>query len=184
MCIRDSRILKPGESIQLCVVPLNRYGNFREEFYVYTDDGSKFAVPITQEMDDPDYLSKLVKMTPGKIKYDAAYAYYEQAPEARPITIENNSDMAVNLSQKGELGLKVGKLDKSRLEPGEKAEFTVQPAPGLSSGEYSWWVNVRAETDDGKTAYLYTTVRFMVFADNFEGVGEIPDVTGLSNRCV
>ena len=175
------RTLKPGESIILCVAPLHEYGSFHEEFYVYTDDGSKFAVPITQEIEDPDYLSDKMKMTPFQIKFDESHVFYEEAPKPQEISVENKSDMAVSLFQQGAVGLRVGKLDKNRLEPGETAKFTVQPAMGLSNGNYSWWVGVNAQSDDGKTAFLSSIVYFNVSEANFEGVDEIPGVTGLTN---
>lgn len=175
------RTLKPGENIMLCIAPLRHYGSFHEEFYVYTDDGSKFAVPIKQEIEDPDYLADRMEMSPFRTKFDSSHVFYEESPEPKEISVENNSDMAVSLFQQGAVGLRVGKLDKNRLEPGETAKFTIQPALGLSSGEYSWWVGVTAQSDDGKTAFLSSFVDFYVSDANFEGVDEILGVTGLTN---
>ncbi|MDC7287147.1 hypothetical protein NXH76_04995 [Blautia schinkii] len=175
------RTLKPGESITLCIVPLHHYGSFHEEFYVYTDDGSKFAVPIIQEIEDPNFLADQMEITPSQIKYDSRYVFYEEAPEPREISVKNKSSMAVTLFQQGDVGLRIGKLDKTRLEPGETASFAVQPATGLSGGDYTWWINVNAQSDDGKNAVLSSRVSFRVYNTNFEGIDEFSDVSGLMN---
>ncbi|MDO4272536.1 MAG: hypothetical protein Q4D16_02620 [Eubacteriales bacterium] len=175
------RTLKPGESITLCIVPLNHYGSYHEEFYVFTDDGSKFPVSITQEIEDPNYLYNRMKITPKRVKYEESFVFYEEAPKPSEITIENNSDLAVSLFQQGDVGLRIGKLDKTRLEPGESAKFSVQPALGLEAGEYTWAAGVEARSDDGKTAHLTTMVSFYVSPYNYEGSEEIPAVTGLTN---
>lgn len=178
------RTLQPGERIFLYISVIELFGSFEEQFYLYTDDGSEFPITIRQNIEkpaEPEHLEKYVKMTPAEVRFNEGYAFYEKLPEAQTITVENKASKAVNLSQQGVDGLKISKLSKYRLEPGEKAEFTVQPVLGLSPDSYSWWIKLGVKSDSGQTTYIRNNIKFNVSTANFEGANKIPEVKGLTN---
>lgn len=67
----------------------------------------------------------------GKLK--EGYA----APEAQTITITNNSQYAVTLTQPTANYFEIGTLSETELDSGETATFTVQPLTGFTHGTYS-----------------------------------------------
>ncbi|MDO4273387.1 MAG: hypothetical protein Q4D16_06955 [Eubacteriales bacterium] len=175
------RILKPGDSILLCITPKHEYGSYQEEFYVCTDDGSRFAVPIVQNITKPDKPQNYIEISPSSVTFDSAYAYYITAPQEQTLTVKNISTNTVKLSQLSSRDLDIGSIDKTSLAPGETAQFTVQPASGLEVGSHMWWVNVRAETEEGKSSLAYAEARFTVSSYNFESALPIEPVGGITN---
>ena len=136
---------------------------------VMTVEGGKTAT-CTVKVTDPVY-----NMTTdtANLDFGKVYTGYAQ-PTAKTVTITNTGNQTLNLNQPASTkSFEVGTLSKTKLAPGEKATFTVQPKAGLAAGVYREEIQV---SDSGNVT-LSIPVSFSVQAAAAPQVTPAPAAT-------
>lgn len=175
------RLLKPGESLIFYILPKLNYGTFQETFYLCTDDGSRFPVHISMNREEKKPVTPLFSISSDTIRFEAKTLNYKTLPEAKTITVENIVDEAISLHATANVGLKMVNLSKDVLEPGEKAEVTVQPFLGLKAGSHELKFYIRARSASGKESSGSCTACFYVDWKAFGGFEPLKPIKNLSN---
>ena len=136
---------------------------------VTTDDGGKTAT-CAVKVTDPVYSMTTDLAT---LDFGSVYTGYAQ-PAAQTVTITNTGNQTLNLNQPASTtSFEVGTLSKTKLAPGEKATFTVQPKAGLAAGVYREEIQV----SDSGNATLSIPVSFSVQAAAAPQVTPAPAAT-------
>lgn len=105
--------------------------------------------------------------------FGSVYTGYDR-PTAKTVTITNTGNQTLNLDQPASTNsFEVGTLSETKLAPGEKATFTVQPKAGLAAGVYREEIQV---SDSGNVT-LSIPVSFSVQAAAAPQVTPAPAAT-------
>ncbi len=83
-------------------------------------------------------------------------------PAAQTITIRNNGNQSITLTQPTAANYTIGTLSKTTLAAGETATFTVQPKGGLAAGTYDETITVQGANGGNATNTVSITANFGV----------------------
>ena len=100
-----------------------------------------------------------VSVDPSQWDFGSLEQGYSTAPEAKTIKVTNTGTTAVRLAQPTAVNYEVGTISAEVLNPGDEAEFTIQPKIGLSVNQYNGKISVK--DIDGK-ALASVSVAFAV----------------------
>lgn len=89
-----------------------------------------------------------VSVDPSQWDFGSLEQGYSAAPESKTVTVTNTGTVAVRLAQPTAVNYEVGTISAEVLNPGDKAEFTIQPKTGLSANQYNGKISVK--DTDGK----------------------------------
>lgn len=82
-----------------------------------------------------------IAASPADLSFDS-FPSGNSLPDAQTITITNNGNRTVTLTQPTAANFAVGKLSRTELAPMETATFTLQPKAGLDPGDYSETISI------------------------------------------
>lgn len=82
-----------------------------------------------------------IAASPADLSFDS-FPSGNSLPDAQTITITNNGNRTVTLTQPTAANFAVGKLSRTELAPMETATFTLQPNAGLDPGDYSETISI------------------------------------------
>lgn len=82
-----------------------------------------------------------IAASPANLSFDS-FPSGNSLPDAQTITITNNGNRTVTLTQPTATNFAVGKLSRTELAPMETATFTLQPKAGLDPGDYSETISI------------------------------------------
>lgn len=171
-------ILKPSQVLVLYVSPREEYGTCQENLTFYTEDGSSFPVAMTMEREEE---LTPIKVTPTSIRFEEKTVKYKELPKAETVTVENVSKERITLGLNHLGKLQYGNLSKTVLEPGEKAEFTVQPVYGLGVGITDASVYIMCVTNNGTSVKIPVPTYFKVNNLLFSGALPIKPIKNVVN---
>ncbi|MDC7291171.1 LPXTG cell wall anchor domain-containing protein [Blautia schinkii] len=131
---------------------------------------------FTVEKDEPVYK---FTVDPEDVDFGSKEVGYSEAPKAQTVTITNEGNTEVQLTQPQSDFFDVGALSASTLKPGEKANFTLRPQKGLEESDYLEVIEIpnSAEVQVLVNAYFSVTDKSV----RITGIQKTADITGLAN---
>ena len=170
----SKRSLKPGEFLDFYVIPRQPYGIYEESFAFCTDDGSRFPVRVSMDLE-----KKLIRLSHEKLNFEEK-AWKYQEPERKSFTIENVTKRPVKVwaPVDSSYTLKLHGITNtpSELAPGEKITVGIEPALGLPIEEHAWMLNIYAKSIGEQTECSSLYVTFRVTDRLFSGVLPIEEI--------
>lgn len=184
--------VEPGKTATFTVAPKLGLaaGEYKETININPADvqptpaeGAEASKPLasvsavfTVEKDEP--VNKLT-VNPEDLDFGSKEAGYSEAPKAQTVTITNEGNTEVKLTQPQSDFFDVGALSAETLKPGEKATFTLRPQKGLEESDYLEVIEVpnSAELMVLVNAYFTVTDKSV----RITGIQKTADITGLAN---
>lgn len=186
--------VEPGSTATFTVAPKLGLaaGEYKEVINIYAADAQPAAegsdtqaeiqplasvtAVFTVEKDEPVY--KLT-VDPEDVDFGSKEVGYQDAPKAQAVTITNEGNTEVQLSQPKSDFFDVGALSAEVIKPGEKATFTLRPKKGLEESDYLEVIEIpnNAELQVLVNAYFSVTDKSV----RITGIQKTADITGLKN---
>lgn len=117
--------------------------------------------------------------TPDAMDFGVAEAGYKEAPAAQTVTVKNDGNTAVTLTQPVGKHFETGALSAVTLEPGAAAAFTIRPKAGLGESIYEEDILVASDKSQTAVKAIFTVSEAAVKLTN---VVKGKNISGLANK--
>lgn len=153
----ENETLKNGEKTDYKVVPKKdlAVGTYTDTITFQTKEGATAALKATVVVE-----KKLAPLSvePTALNFGTLEEGYA-ALTPQTVTLKNNTEGAIQLSQPTSYSYEIGALSHTALAAGASATFTIRPRTGLPAGTYSGTVEIVGSKETAKLTVQFAVTR-------------------------
>lgn len=181
----SASVLESGDTATFTATPVTGLGagDYMDSIQIMqtNEEGQEEVLTTVNASITVSEVEKVYKLSvdPTSLDFGNVKDGYDEAPEAKKVTVTNEGNTTVTLYAPTSTNFKIGKLSAAELAPGESCTFKIRPKDGLKAGSYTEAITI----DNEQNISAKVNVSFTVKAVRKAKIADPADnkITGISS---